>query len=78
MYPAGTPIPAAAGSTGRPSAGGAYAGVGVHPGYGSPAQPVVSAPRVGRSRTVFRVLVLLIFVALVAAGAFLYLRSAAA
>jgi len=83
MYPAGTPIPAAAGSTGRPSAGGpsaggAYAGVGVHPEYGYPAQPVVSAPRVGRSRTVLRVLVLLIFVALVAAGAFLYLRSVAA
>lgn len=83
MYPAGTPIPAAAGSTGRPSAGGpsaggAYAGVGVHPEYGYRAQPVVSAPRVGRSRTVLRVLVLLIFVALVAAGAFLYLRSVAA
>lgn len=73
MYPAWTPIPASAGSTGGPSAGGAYAGVGLHPGYGYPAQPVVSAPRVGRSRSALRALVLLVFVALVGAGAFLYL-----
>lgn len=79
MYSAWTPpIPAAAGSpggrsTGAPSAGGADAGVGMHPGYDHPAQPVVTAPRVGRSRTVLRTLVLLIFVAMVAAGAFLYL-----
>jgi translation initiation factor IF-2 len=80
MYPTGAPIPAAAGSTGGPSAGGpsaggADAGAGAYPGYGYPVQPVVSAPRVGRSRSAFYALVLVIFVALVAAGAFLYLRS---
>ena len=73
MYPAWTPVPAPARSPGGPSAGGAYAGVGLHPGYAYPAQPVVSAPRVGRSRGALRALVLLVFVALVGAGAFLYL-----
>jgi hypothetical protein len=65
------------GSTGGPSAGGAYAGVGVYPGYGYPAQPAARAPGVGRSRAAFRALILLVFVALVGAGAFLYLRSEA-
>jgi hypothetical protein len=78
MYPAWIPIPATAGSTGGPSAGGAYAGIGLHPGYGYPAQPAVNAPRVGRSRAVFRVLVLLVFVVLVGAGAFLYLSNESA
>jgi hypothetical protein len=38
-------------------------------------EPAANAPRVGRSRAALRALVLLIFVALVGAGAFLYLRS---
>jgi hypothetical protein len=78
MYPAWIPVPATAGATGGPSAGGAYAGVGAYPGYGYPAQPVVNAPRVGRSRAVFRVLVLLVFVVLVGVGAFLNLSNESA
>jgi ribosomal protein L40E len=78
MYPTWAPIPATAGATGGPSAGGAYAGVGVYPGYGYPAQPAASAPRAGRSRAAIRALVLLVFVALVGAGAFLYLSSESA
>jgi hypothetical protein len=74
-YPTWTPIPATSGSNGGPSAGGAYAGLGAYPGYGYPAQPAATAPRVGRSRAALRALVLLVFVALVGAGAFLYLSS---
>lgn len=75
LYPAWTPVAGTSGSNGGPSAGGAYAGVGVHPGYGHTAEPGVVMPRVGRYRAVLRVLVLLVFVVLVGAGAFLYLKS---
>ena len=75
MYPTWIPIPAAAGSTGGPSAGGAYAGVGAYPGYSHPVHAAANAPHVGRSRAAFRALILLVFVALVGAGAFLYLSS---
>jgi len=75
MYPTWIPIPAAAGSTGGPSAGGPYAGVGAYPGYSPPVHAAANAPHVGRSRAAFRALILLVFVALVGAGAFLYLSS---
>jgi len=75
LYPTWLPAPVAPGPTGGPSAGGAYAGVGLYPGYGYPGQPSATAPRVGRSRAAFRALILLVFVALVGAGAFLYLSS---
>ncbi len=80
LYPTWVPISETSGSAGGPSAGGpsaggAYAGVGLYPGYGHPTRPASSAPRVGRSRAAFRTLALLVFVALVGAGAFLYLSS---
>ncbi len=78
LYPTWTPAPVASGPTGGPSAGGAYAGVGLYPGYAYPGQPGAIAPHVGRSRAAFRALVLLVFVALVGAGAFLYLSSESA
>jgi len=75
LYPAWAPVAGRSGSGGGPSAGGAYAGIGLHTGYGHTAEPAALAPRVGRYRAVLRVFVLLVFVVLVAAGAFLYLKS---